>query len=409
MTALQFDVMDPQRLGPSDRQAWKAFVAASPRLHSPYFDLRYTLAATEVAPGAGVAVIHRAGRVVGFLPFQRRGPLVQPLGAPLTDYHGVISAPGEDIPIAPIVQALNARMFRFNALKDTVTCARTRRASNFSMTADVSGGYDAYLERQADQHPRFFKKMRRVARALEREHGPLQFSFPADEPATVDLILARKRDQLRRTGSHDIFACGWTERLVRRLLASRDADFGARLAVLRAGDKIVSAEIGLRGGATYHLWFPIYESAYARYAPGMLMTLETLRAAPGEGVGTVDFGLDDQPYKKYFAAPGDRVVEGRVIEPGWRSACSEVADRVLAAGPPQLTPLRDSLRRRLDVIDACETGFGGWIGGAAAAMQKVASRRKAAGQELSAWLCGPLFPLIPLANETRELVGLAGV
>jgi CelD/BcsL family acetyltransferase involved in cellulose biosynthesis len=370
----RFDVLAPQALGAAERAAWRGFVAASPRLRSPYFDLRYTLAAAEETPDARVAVIHDGGDIAGFLPFQRRGPVIQPLGAPLTDYHGVISSPDRQIPLRAVVGAVKARLFRFNALKDPLACPRARRAARHAMSADLAGGYAAYAARQAAGHPRFFKKLGRHARALAREHGPLTFEFNADDPATVDMILERKRRQLRRTGAHDIFACGWTERLVRRLLAHQDRDFGARLAVLRAGDKVVSAEIGLRGGATYHLWFPVYDPAFARFAPGMQMTLRTLEAAAADGIGCVDFGLDDQPYKTYFAEPADLVVEGRVIEPGWRAACSDIADRVLGAGPAGLTRLRDRLRRRLDVIDACETDLPRWLGGAATALGSARTR-----------------------------------
>jgi CelD/BcsL family acetyltransferase involved in cellulose biosynthesis len=374
----QFDVLAPQALGQAERAAWQGFVAASPRLRSPYFDLRYTLTAAEETPDAQVAVIHEGGRIAGFLPFQRRGPVIQPLGAPLTDYHGVVAAPDREIPLRAVVRAVKARLFRFNALKGPLACPRARRAARHVMTADLSGGYEAYAARQSASHPRFFKKMRRHDRALAREHGPVTFEFQADDPAVVDMILQRKRRQLRRTGAHDIFACGWTERLVRRLLAHRDADFGARLAVLRAGDRVVGAEIGLRGGATYHLWFPIYDAAFARFAPGMLMTLKTLEAAASAGIESVDFGLDDQAYKSYFAERGDMVVEGRVIQPRWRAACSDVADRLLAAGPAGLTRLRDRLRRRLDVIDACETDLAGWLGGAATALGSARSRGMAA-------------------------------
>lgn len=370
----QFDVLAPQALGDAEKAAWRGFVASSPRLRSPYFDLRYALAAAEETPDAQVAVIHEHGAIVGFLPFQRRGPVIQPLGAPLTDYHGVICSPERQIPLPAVVEAVNARLFRFNALTSPLACPRARRAARHVMTADLAEGYDSYAARRAASHPRFFKKMSRHARALERDHGPVNFAFHADDPAVVDMILERKRGQLRRTGAHDIFACGWTERLVRRLLAHSDADFGARLAVLRAGDKVVSAEIGLRGGATYHLWFPIYDAAYARFAPGMLMTLKTLEAAAAAGIEGVDFGLDDQPYKSYFAERADTVVEGRVIQPGWRAACSDVADRVLAASPAGLTRLRDRLRRRLDVIDACETDLAGWLGGAATALASARSR-----------------------------------
>ena len=95
--ALRIETMRPEELGASERAQWAAFRAADSGLASPYFDLRYTLAAADVCPNAFVAVIHRGGEIVGFLPFQRRGGLIQPLGAPLTDYHGLITRRGVSV------------------------------------------------------------------------------------------------------------------------------------------------------------------------------------------------------------------------------------------------------------------------------------------------------------------------
>ena len=59
--SLSIDVVRPGDLGAEERAAWRAFRAARPELASPYFDLRYILAAGEIAPHAAVAVVRRAG------------------------------------------------------------------------------------------------------------------------------------------------------------------------------------------------------------------------------------------------------------------------------------------------------------------------------------------------------------
>ena len=70
---LSVEAIKPADLGASERALWQGFVQASPELASPYFDFRYALAAGDIAPHSAVAVIHRQGRIEGFLPFQRRG------------------------------------------------------------------------------------------------------------------------------------------------------------------------------------------------------------------------------------------------------------------------------------------------------------------------------------------------
>ena len=144
------------------RDLWSAFRAADPAFHSPYFDLRYVLAAGEAAPEAQVAVIRRRGEIVGFLPFQRRGRLIQPIAAPLTDYHGLLSAPGVAVDLAAVVALLGARRFRFSGLVgDAVVGARL--SSRPAMVADLSDGFEAYAARRPAD---FFKDKRRRARRL---------------------------------------------------------------------------------------------------------------------------------------------------------------------------------------------------------------------------------------------------
>jgi len=58
---IRVDVIRSNELTAHDREIWMAFRAASPALASPYFDVRYTLAAGGVVPGAAVAVVRRGG------------------------------------------------------------------------------------------------------------------------------------------------------------------------------------------------------------------------------------------------------------------------------------------------------------------------------------------------------------
>jgi CelD/BcsL family acetyltransferase involved in cellulose biosynthesis len=343
--ALRVQTVRPDELGASERAQWAAFRAADPALASPYFDLRYTLAAAEVCPDAYVAVIHRGGEIVGFLPFQRRGGLVQPLGAPLTDYHGLIARAGASLDLTEVIRAIGAARFQFSGLTlgdGRATVGVVRRA----MVADISRGFDSYLcARRAAGYGRFLKDKRRRRGALARDHAPIDFAFGRDDPDALDMILRLKREQMLRAGQHDIFACGWTERLLRRLLEDTGADFGARIAVMRTGDRIAAAEIGLRSGGAYHLWFPVYDHALARYSPGSLMTLDTIETVAGLGMRSVDFGAGGEDYKAAFADPVAAVLEGAVMTSPWRAALYAM---------PALRSSRARIERRIDRIAACE-------------------------------------------------------
>lgn len=371
---LTIAVMRPAELSAEARGLWAAFRAAEPAFQRPYFDLRYVLAASESAPGAAVAVISRAGRIVGFLPFQKRGRLIQPIAAPLTDYHGLLSAPDAQIDLQAVTAGLGARRFRFSGL-----VARERPTPNAvvlqSMVADLSAGLDPYLKRRGCD---FLKDKRRRARRLAEAHGPLEFAFGPRSQDALDFIIRLKRSQIRRTNQHDIFSSAWVIRLLRRLEAMEEPDFGLRFATLRVGGQLIAAEVGLRSGDAYHLWFPVYDPAFARYSPGALLTLETARAAVGQGISLIDFGAAGEEYKSDFADPGDQVFEGDVTTGGLVEAARNAADLALGRSSPArraLSAAGGRVDRRWDRIIACEPQLEGRVGAASLSLGQIARRK----------------------------------
>lgn len=371
---LTLDVTRPAALGSAERAVWDDFRDANPALVHPCFDWRFAVAA-DAAPGAGIAVFRRRGRIAGFFPFQRRGLLIQPLGAPMSDYHGVI-APAE----TPIGPHEAARLFGAG-LRTGGWMSSTVDAPGFTalrrMACDVSGGRDAVEARlEADNH-KFWKNVRRNGRALERDHGAAVFTPDDPDPAVLDWIIQVKRDQFRRTGRHDVFACGWTADLLRRLFDQRDGVYGLRVASLRtpAGD-LIAAEASLDDGRTLHLWFPVYAEAYSKYGPGMLLVRLEIARAADEGYATVEFGTGGEAHKAYLAQPMGLVFEGYAAAPGLGRAISGAALAAAARGPASLRRFGTSLGRRLDIINACEVRPADWLAGTAAA---AAALRKGQG------------------------------
>ena len=291
---------------------------------------------------------------------------MQPMAAPLSDFHGLIAEPGYSI-AALLPRLAGARRARFSGLVGVGEFDLRALSPRRAMAADLSRGFEAYL---AGRDARFLKDKRRRRRALERDHGEISFAFERPSLTEVDHVVAGKRAQIARTHQYDVFACGWTVELLRRLAEVDAPDFGLRVATLRAGDKLVAAELGLTSGARHHLWFPIYDPAYARYSPGGLMTLDTLEAAAGLGVSRVDFGVDADAYKHDFADPAEIVFEG-LIEP----KASFLGRGMLAMGGSRLA-------RRLDRIVACEPNLVGQVRGGAGFMAAMARRHPGVGAGL---------------------------
>lgn len=377
MTAdLNLEIIAPDALCAADADAWRA-LRGEAGLDHPYFDPRFAEAAAGVVPGGQLAMFRQAGRLVGVFPFQRRGRLIQPLAAPFCDYHGVIATAESGLTPERIARMLGGTL-RFNGwMGPAETGDLTRRQR---MGADVTGGLTATNARLKALDSKFFKNLGRMRRGLARDHGDAVLVWDDRDPAVLDWIVDLKRAQYRRTRRHDVFACGWTRDLLHSLWEMRrdGSDYGLRVCSLRTADgRIAAAEVSLDDGRTLHLWFPVYDPAFSRYGPGLVLTWMEMEKAAEEGYVTVDYGCGEEGYKSALAQPIGTVLEGeaRGVPAG---VVASAVRRAVQSGPDPVRRLSQSIGRRLDIIDACETRPADWWAGAARAAV-AAARKSTAG------------------------------
>ena len=357
MQTLTVEIMAADALGESEWTLWREMVAANPDLTSPYFRPRFTRVAARVSSGAAVAVLHRGGEIVGFFPVQRRGGSILPLGAPMNDFHGVIARPGEAPELHELARLLNGARLNVGAW---VGEARGLVERDCLMVALPEDGYDAWYAERRETERKYFKDKERARRGLERDLGPIATRTNLRDTALLDRLIELKRDQYRRTGRHDIFACGWTRDLLHALMDEQDGDFGASIATLTAGDTLAAMEFSLHAGNRWHFWFPVYEPAAARCSPGIMLSMDTMRLMGARGYRVFDYGFGGEGYKKYFCNAAQTVREGVIVRPGLGATVSQAAVGMLnAAGGERGARLRNSVRRRWSAIEACETNTGG--------------------------------------------------
>ena len=373
MASLKVEIVGIDTLGDAEWAEWRAMLAANPALGSPYFQPGFARVAGRVSPRAAVAVFSRGGETVGFFPHQRRGGAMQPLAAPMNDYHGVLAFPGMAPSLEEAAEALGATRLNVTAWVGPTALGEDRRTVQVELG---DGGYDGWYAERRATHGKFFKDKERARRSMEAELGPPRVERGLRDPALLDWLIDLKRDQYRRTGRHDIFACGWTADLLHALLREEGDGFGASMAALWAGDRLTAVEYSLHAGDQYHFWFPGYEPSLARCSPGILLSLDTMRLAAECGYRTFDFGFEGEHYKKYFCNGFKVVREAVVLKPGLGSAVSQAAVGALnLAGAGRGERLRTSVRRRWAAIEACETTPGarmmGAIQAAGAALAKV--------------------------------------
>ena len=382
MAGLKVDIVGLDKLGEGEWAAWRGMLADNPALASPYFRPEFSQVAGRISPNAAVAVFSRGGETVGFFPHQKRGGALQPLAAPMNDYHGVIARPGQGPSLEAVARVLGAGRLNLTAWVGETGLGEDRRTVQVELD---EGGYEGWYAERRATHGKFFKDKERARRSMEAELGPLRVERGLRDPALLDWLLDLKRDQYRRTGRHDIFACGWTSDLLHALLRCDGEGFGASMAGLWAGDRLTALEYSLHAGDQYHFWFPGYEPSLARCSPGILLSMDTMRLAADRGFRTFDFGFEGEHYKKYFCNGSKTVREAVILRPGLGAVVSQAAVSALnVAGAGRGERLRASVRRRWAAIEACETTPANRVKGAMQAAGTALARARTASDRVPA-------------------------
>jgi len=382
MTGLKVDIVKVDALDEAAWADWRAMLAANPALVSPYFRPEFAQVAGRISPDAAIAVFSRDGETVGFFAHQRRGGAVQPLGAPMNDYHGVVSRPGEAPTLEEAARLMGGARLNVTAWVGQTGLGEDRRTVQVELGED---GYDGWYAERRTTHGKFFKDKERARRSMEAELGTLRVERGLRDPALLDWLIELKRDQYRRTGRHDIFACGWTADLLHALLKDGREGFGASMAGLWAGDRLTALEYSLHAGDQYHFWFPGYEPSLARCSPGILLSMDTMRLAAERGYRTFDFGFEGEHYKKYFCNGAKTVREALVVRPGLGAAVSQAAVGAMnMAGGGRGERLRASVRRRWAAIEACETTPANRLKGAMQAAGAALAKARASSTRVPA-------------------------
>lgn len=371
--ALSVEIRNIDSLTADECAQWNAWSAADPDLASPYFRVEFARIAGRISPGSALAVFKCDGETVGYFPFQRRGGAVQPIGAPMNDYHGVIGPKGAVPSLAEVARLLGGTRFSVNGWVGPASGGV--RGESFRTAICEVGGYEAWYAERRKAFSKYFKDKERARRSMASEFGPVEVEIGVRDGALLDELIALKREQYRRTARHDVFACGWTRDLLHALMAAEHEDFGASIAVLRAGGRIAALEYSLHAGRRFHFWFPAYVPALARCSPGIMLSMETIRLGYDLGYRDFDYGFGGEAYKRYFCDRVQPVTEAVILRPGLPSALGDLTASVLGlAGPVRAERLRNSLRRRWNVIEACETNGADRFKGAALAARVAVAK-----------------------------------
>jgi CelD/BcsL family acetyltransferase involved in cellulose biosynthesis len=381
ISSFKVTLLNPSELTTNHWQAWARIANLGAGIKSPYANPAYIQMIAPEVPQAMIArfsqTYEHGERVCGYLAYQMRGGVLQPLGTPLTDYMNLTLINGEDQPMPPaqILSALKALLLatkanQFEAVGllgliepnyDTLlneTPAEEGLNAQTRRVADLRMGFDTWYATQDNAHGKYFKNLRRCQRNLKRDLPNAVYEWRRADKELLEWVIQRKRNQYAKSHYHDIFACGWTKDLLMALASSENEEMVLTAGVLSLDGRIIAAEIALQSNDYLHLWYPAYDEALARHSLGIVLVFEMIKDAAARGVKFVDFGTGSEAYKIPFTSPINdcaRLILKSPKQSLFDLSTEVCAELITSLNPPKLKPWRTAVSERLMSIRGCET------------------------------------------------------
>lgn len=301
----------PQDLTTADLASWREIARREPLFASPFFDPVYTLLLAEYRPQVEVAVWRDGDRAVGFFPFERHARSVgRPLGIKLADFQGVIADPALQWTTEDLLDGARLTTCHFDHLLANQPLAKDALEQSPSPWMDVSRGYETYLDEVRSRGSKLISQFAPRRRKLERELGPVTFTWNDEDEAAMHALESWKSAQRERSKSFNVLELDWVRAFLTRLKTMDTDGFQGMISTLRANGQILAVHLGMRTPGALHYWFPSFDMNYQRYSPGSLLMLNIAEESARQGIGRVDLGKGDDPYKQSLANACDTVAEG---------------------------------------------------------------------------------------------------
>lgn len=363
MAKAVFAIKRPGELTLPERREWAHLRAKNPALYSPYFDIAYCDHIVALRSDTYVVIATRDDVPIAFLPYQSAGKFAAPIGAPMTDYHGVIKAQDEPLDAAALLQAAGLGAFNFNSLIDDPMkgspAALTIRSEHEAAVMDISKGAESWRAEHGGSYRRSLKSLRRRIRNAETEFGERRFVYQSKDEATFKTLMSWKQQQFKTTGKYDVLSAGWTLELLERLWAAPENELRCELHALYFGDRLAAVDLGLTDGLTYHSWIVAYDNDFAAYSPGLQLLEGIIDEAQTLGYSKIDLGAGTDGYKKNYATDPLAVKSGFIALQGPAGKILSLYGRAEAMGEDKLSDLPGKLRRRYTQVANCDPSFSG--------------------------------------------------
>ena len=325
---MRVSIVHPRELGDADLVRWRRYIGDD-GLGSPFLTPTFALTVGAHDGASRVAVLEDGAGRVAYFPFDVDEERVGlPFGRGMSDAQAFIGPPDFECDLPDLVQRLGVREWRFDhVVPGQERFAPYRHSLHGSPVLDLKRGHDAYV-REVRESSNVLKQIARFRRNLVRDAGEVSVVWDTARAADVDTLVAWKAEQYAKTGARDLFAEPWRAAVLHDLVAAGNAECRGVVGALKIGDRPIALHLCLVRDEILHSWFPVYNEEFAKYSPGLILLLDQAAEAASHGIGTIDLGRGDQPYKLRVANSSYEVAEGRVAA---RSAWSRAV--ILARHP----------------------------------------------------------------------------
>lgn len=352
---MRFETIHPRELSASDAALWRAHQSADAALQSPYLTPEWAQVIGAARDDARVCIIQDGA---GFFGAQRLSRFAaMGLGAPISDYQGVVGLPGLPVRGADLCRALKVgRIDLTHAPAGQSLLQHGVAGEDGSWIADVAGGRDLYEAALKHRRGEFVRQTDKKLRKLQREHGDVEFRALSTDRAAFEELLKWKNAQLSRTGQPEIWAAPWIASTLNTCFETRASEFGGAFFTLTAGERLVAGAFCLRSPRVLHFWVLAHDNAFDAYSPGIQLARWIGGWAGEHGVAEIDFGPGDHQFKRQLST-GQRLLQrGVAAGRSWSAVVrrAEYGVRKCIERLPQerLAALPGKAMRKLDLLRA---------------------------------------------------------
>ena len=317
---MNIQTMRPKDLSRFDIDAWLEYSCKGTGFDSPFFHPGYVAAMAEFRPHVEVSVIRSHGAAVGFFASERYCQhAAQPLGVKLADFQGVVGPRGVEISFDDLLDGTNLSCFHY----DHWLADQTENESTMDVSAspfmDLGDGYEEYLARRRAAGSSLLSQTVRKQRKLEREIGPLTFTWNDSDPAALQYLWKWKAIQREQSQTVNILEFDWVRKFLTSLCQARVDGLQGVVSTLRIGDRIIAVHLGMHTASALHYWFPAYDADFGRYSPGSILLLRLAERCAEVGISRIDLGKGEDRYKDSFATGSISVAAGTADRYAMRS------------------------------------------------------------------------------------------